>query len=492
VDKERDQLVSKVATKAGPTEIRVHIGEGIAGNVARNGAKLNIKDAYADTRFSPETDKRMGYTTRTILAMPIMDHANEIVAVTQVINKLNGTFTAEDEELLEYFSLFAGIALSNARLYEFVVDSGNKAMDLFNMAQGGGGAHKPNGSAANFFGLVPTAKELAEYETIALTDKEKTDVLTVHFNPHEYSLATDCHRRVVPLFVHLFQAAGLTDKYRIPVDVLERFFICCKKKYRMVPYHSVTHAFDVTQTLYLYLYQCGVKEKLTEFEAFILMVSGVLHDIDHMGLNNSFHFKAETPLGVLSAASGAQSVLEVHHCNLSIELLGISECDIFCNLTKDQKKEAYKCLIYNILATDMAKHKEFVDNFKAMSEEGYDKSNPEHRRLASALLLKCADISNVTKPFDISRLWGIAATEEFFVQGEAEKLNKVELTPAFQKEKGMELAQSQLGFINFMVAPMLGVCIDGVFTELEPFRATLKSNVAKWEQMLETHKKVDA
>jgi len=492
VDKERDELISKIATDAGSSEIRVAIGQGIAGNVARVGATLNIQDAYQDPRFSPETDKRMGYTTRTILAMPIVDHANEIVAVTQVINKEAGVFTEEDEELLEYFSLFAGIALSNARLYEFVVDSGKQAMDLFNMTQGSALGPQKAGTAASFFGLVPNKAELNSYDQLTLTDKEKTLIRTVDFNPHVYSLTTDQHQRVIPLFIEIFNAAGLIEKYRIPVDALQRFLICCKKKYRMVPYHSITHAFDVTQTLYLYLYVYGMADLLTEFEAFILMLSGVLHDIDHMGLNNSFHFKAETPLGVLSAASGAQSVLEVHHCNLSIELLSIQECDVLCNLPKDQKKEAFKCLIYNILATDMAKHKEYVDRFKEMAEEGYDKSNAEHRRLASALLLKCADISNVTKPFDISRLWGIAATEEFFVQGEAEKKNKLELTPAFQKEKGVELAQSQLGFINFMVKPMLDTCIDGVFKGLEPFRTILTENVRLWEIKLEEHKRTQA
>ena len=42
-----------------------------------------------------------------------------------------------------------------------------------------------------------------------------------------------------------------------------------------------------------------------------------------MGLNNSFHTKVETPLGFLSTASGTTSVLEVHHCNLALEILAM-------------------------------------------------------------------------------------------------------------------------------------------------------------------------
>lgn len=44
---------------------------GIAGHVASTGEGLNIEDAYEDNRFNPEIDSKTGYTTKTILCMPI-------------------------------------------------------------------------------------------------------------------------------------------------------------------------------------------------------------------------------------------------------------------------------------------------------------------------------------------------------------------------------------------------------------------------------------
>ena len=56
---------SKVLEASEPITIRLPIGKGIAGYVAATGDTLNIPDAYLDTRFNPEIDRRTGYHTRT-------------------------------------------------------------------------------------------------------------------------------------------------------------------------------------------------------------------------------------------------------------------------------------------------------------------------------------------------------------------------------------------------------------------------------------------
>jgi GAF domain-containing protein len=50
---------------------RFSSGKGIAGYVATSGKLLNIKDAYSDLRFNREVDVQTGYTTHTILCVPM-------------------------------------------------------------------------------------------------------------------------------------------------------------------------------------------------------------------------------------------------------------------------------------------------------------------------------------------------------------------------------------------------------------------------------------
>jgi len=123
VDRRKNEIWSKIALKAEVKEIRQRIGVGISGYVAASGEKINIPDAYKDSRFDPSTDKRTGYRTRSILCLPVWEpttnqQKREILGVIQVLNKREGHFTTEDEGILEAVASEVAIAISNARLYE--------------------------------------------------------------------------------------------------------------------------------------------------------------------------------------------------------------------------------------------------------------------------------------------------------------------------------------------------------------------------------------
>jgi HD-GYP domain-containing protein (c-di-GMP phosphodiesterase class II) len=118
VDRERNELWSKIAQGLEVREIRLKIGTGISGYVAQSGKIVNIPDAYADARFSQETDHRTGFHTRNILCAPMLNRQNDIIGVVQVLNKKNGVFTGEDEELILALSSQAAVAVENAILYE--------------------------------------------------------------------------------------------------------------------------------------------------------------------------------------------------------------------------------------------------------------------------------------------------------------------------------------------------------------------------------------
>lgn len=117
-DKETDELWSKVALGVENKEIRFPADKGLAGYVVQTGEILNITDAYSDSRFNPEVDKNTGYHTKTILCMPIMNNSHEIIGAFQVLNKIDGVFTKNDEDLLIAIGGSASIALENAQLFD--------------------------------------------------------------------------------------------------------------------------------------------------------------------------------------------------------------------------------------------------------------------------------------------------------------------------------------------------------------------------------------
>lgn len=122
IDRDANALWSKVIQGDQINEIRLQVGEGIAGWVAETGQSINIKDAYRDRRFNSDVDLRTGYQTRSILCQPIRNNTRQIIGVIQVLNSRRGSFTTEDENLLSALASQAAVVVENSMLYLSMVD----------------------------------------------------------------------------------------------------------------------------------------------------------------------------------------------------------------------------------------------------------------------------------------------------------------------------------------------------------------------------------
>lgn len=117
IDRARNELWSRVAQGA-KQEIRVPLGQGIAGSVAQTGEVVNLRDAYDDARFQRDWDSKNNYRTKSVLCVPMRDTRGEITGVIQALNAVGGEFDAEDEELLMALGGQAAQAIENAMLHE--------------------------------------------------------------------------------------------------------------------------------------------------------------------------------------------------------------------------------------------------------------------------------------------------------------------------------------------------------------------------------------
>lgn len=135
VDEKKQQLWS-VSTDSGK-EIRIPKSAGIAGECATEGNLIAIPDAYSDQRFNQEIDRRTGYRTHSILALPVMRRLADgsppkCLAVIQMINKTEfdgavGKFDEEDIQVMETFATFVASKLENSSLVGQAVKSESEA-----------------------------------------------------------------------------------------------------------------------------------------------------------------------------------------------------------------------------------------------------------------------------------------------------------------------------------------------------------------------------
>jgi signal transduction histidine kinase/putative methionine-R-sulfoxide reductase with GAF domain len=130
LDESNDELVSRIVQGQEVRSIRLKIGHGIAGHVARTGKPLQVRDAYKDPRFSPEWDMLSGYRTRSILAAPIKNHLGKTIGVVQVLNKKKrGEFTDDDAEILAALATQAAVSIDNSRLFMSVTQKNIQLLD---------------------------------------------------------------------------------------------------------------------------------------------------------------------------------------------------------------------------------------------------------------------------------------------------------------------------------------------------------------------------
>ncbi len=122
VSEDREELWSRVLSGDEKLEIRLPLGQGIAGAVGKTGDTIRIDDAYEDDRFDQSWDKKTGYRTRQILCAPIRNRDGVVVGVFQLLNRAEGNFTGEHEEYLASLSIHASLAIENTYLHKSAIE----------------------------------------------------------------------------------------------------------------------------------------------------------------------------------------------------------------------------------------------------------------------------------------------------------------------------------------------------------------------------------
>jgi len=138
LDEKTQELHFDVALGLGEeaAKTRLRLGQGIAGAVAKTRQAEILNEVRSDPRWSPATDERSGFTTRSILAVPLL-LKGRLVGVVEAINKRDGLFEEIDREALEAFASQAAVAIDNARLFASLREEKFKLSTVFSQMHDG-------------------------------------------------------------------------------------------------------------------------------------------------------------------------------------------------------------------------------------------------------------------------------------------------------------------------------------------------------------------
>ncbi|MFQ5734411.1 MAG: sigma-54 interaction domain-containing protein [Planctomycetaceae bacterium] len=122
-DREHHEMVACPALGVEDNTLRIPDDAGIVGDVLHSGKAARVDDAYDDPRFDRSVDKKSGYVTHNLLCQPMRDGDGELIGAFEVINKIRGAFTADDDESLTQLGRQAAIAILNTREREELIRS---------------------------------------------------------------------------------------------------------------------------------------------------------------------------------------------------------------------------------------------------------------------------------------------------------------------------------------------------------------------------------
>ncbi|EEB10808.1 cAMP/cGMP cyclic nucleotide phosphodiesterase, putative [Pediculus humanus corporis] len=434
----------------------------IAKYVAANGQILNISDVttWMNQDVREEEDN---FLTKSILCMPISNGQKTLIGVAQLINKTNQQpFTDSDVSIFEAFAIFCGLGIHNTQMYE---------------------------NACKLMAKQKVALECLSYHASASV--EDTERLYNDFIPsvESYNLLSfkfidfklpdeDTCRATIRMFME----CNLIKHFQIPYNVLCRWVLSVKKNYRPVKYHNWRHALNVAQTMFAMLKTGKMERFMTDLEILGLLVACLCHDLDHRGTNNAFQTKTESPLAILYTTS----TMEHHHFDQCVMILNSEGNNIFQALSPDDYRQVMKIVENAILSTDLAMYFKKKNRFRELVDDGeFDWQSEEKKEILCGMMMTACDVSAISKPWEVQHKMAKLVADEFFDQGDLEKLQLNQQPVAMMdRERKDELPQMQVGFIDVICLPLYKVMSD-TFPWIRPLYEGCLANRNHWQDLAE-------
>ncbi len=137
IEHQTNEIVLKISSNLDeeinkqPLDIRVPFGQGVIGSVVESGIPIIVQDTNRDTRHYKKSDKKIGFATRSLLAVPMRSHTinlqnledevdSHIIGGLEAVNKVGGDFTENDQQILQILANQTATILEIARAYHTI------------------------------------------------------------------------------------------------------------------------------------------------------------------------------------------------------------------------------------------------------------------------------------------------------------------------------------------------------------------------------------
>jgi Nif-specific regulatory protein len=163
-DKANRTLVGRPALGVEGGELRIPDDAGIVGQTVQSGEprRVDADVAIEQREIDRRVDRNLKFETRSLLAVPLRGSSGELFGAFELINKIGGNFTDEDQEALTELAAHAAVALENTQELEKLLSTKRQVAEQ--AAQG----VQLIGNAPAIVALRSTVRRVAETELAVL------------------------------------------------------------------------------------------------------------------------------------------------------------------------------------------------------------------------------------------------------------------------------------------------------------------------------------
>jgi adenylate cyclase len=129
-DSHTQELYSFTAQGDLHREIRLLNNQGLVGWSFTHSKTVRISDAYQDERFNADVDHATGFITKSVLCVPLRSVNNELIGVSQMLNKIDGDFTEIDEEMVKAMTEQASLAIQSKLVIDNIEVAHKKELEF--------------------------------------------------------------------------------------------------------------------------------------------------------------------------------------------------------------------------------------------------------------------------------------------------------------------------------------------------------------------------
>jgi hypothetical protein len=321
----------------------------------------------------------------------------------------------------------------------------------------------------------------------------------------------------------LLDEYGLQKSLPLNADSFSHFAGKIEEKMHDVPYHNKMHVTGVLQAMDYFLAEGGLMSFIVDdYELLACLLAAIVHDYQHPGVNNEFLVITSHDLAL---TYNDQAPLENFHVASAYSLMKRNrELDFMERVPQEDQKHIRGLVIDLVLATDMSKHFEILNQGKLLlssleskkffksahkefvkhkaetshgglrdrgsrcfltchSDKGYYYMDDAERALVLRIAMKCADLNHVFQTFENHELWCDRITEEFCQQGDKEISAGLSPDAMFSRKSTSPLAKSQLVFMDVIVLPLFEL-LSQLLPETSPMLDQVRENRNKWQSKL--------